>query len=116
MKLFKIILVFLLLQNTLVAQNAVHNFGTIQIHNGTSVGFHIDLVNDGTFNKNLGLVGFYGYDKSLTVSGNNIPVFYDAEVVVDYNLYLETPIEIVNNGNLITGGYCYTKKQHRYSC
>ncbi|WP_291867710.1 gliding motility-associated C-terminal domain-containing protein [Maribacter sp.] len=103
MKLFKTIIVFLLLQNTIVAQDAVHNFGNIKVHSGTAVGFHLDLVNDGMFNKNLGLVGFYGYDKSLTISGSNTPVFYDSEVLVDYNLYLETPIEILNNTNLITG-------------
>ncbi|WP_299434687.1 gliding motility-associated C-terminal domain-containing protein [uncultured Maribacter sp.] len=103
MKLFKTLSIFLLLQNIIVAQDAVHNFGAMQVHNGTSVGFHLDLVNDGVFNENLGLVGFYGYDKSITVSGTNTPVFYDSEILVDNNLYLETPIEILNNANLITG-------------
>ena len=101
MKLFKTLSIFLLLQNIIVAQDAVHNFGAMQVHNGTSVGFHLDLVNDGVFNENLGLVGFYGYDKSITVSGTNTPVFYDSEILVDNNLYLETPIEILNNANLI---------------
>ncbi|MBM1108060.1 gliding motility-associated C-terminal domain-containing protein [Aurantibacter crassamenti] len=103
MKLLKILMALLLLQNIVVAQDAVHNFGSLQVHDGTTVGFHIDLINDGVFDNNLGLVGFYGYDKELTVSGTNAPVFYDSEVMVDYNLYLETPIEIINNGNLITG-------------
>ncbi|WP_298479082.1 gliding motility-associated C-terminal domain-containing protein [uncultured Maribacter sp.] len=103
MKLLKAIFFFLVLQNTIVAQEAVHNFGNIKVHDDTSVGFHLNLINDGVFNENLGLIGFYGYDKSLTISGTNTPVFYDSEVLVDYSLYLETPVEILNNGNLITG-------------
>ncbi len=103
MKLLKTIGLFLLLQHTIVAQDALHNFGNLQVHDGTAVGLHINLVNDGTFNNNLGLVGFYGYDTSLNISGTNIPVFYDTEILVDNNLFLETSIEVENNTNLITG-------------
>ncbi|WP_273567801.1 gliding motility-associated C-terminal domain-containing protein [Maribacter halichondriae] len=85
------------------SQEAIHNFGDLQIHGQALVGFHTDLINDGDFDKNSGLAGFYGYDKSLTVSGTKSPIFYDAEIVVDNGLYLDTGIGVTNNGNLITG-------------
>lgn len=85
------------------AQEAVHNYGSMQIHGATMVGFHMDLINDGDFDQNSGLVGFYGFDKSLIVSGNNIPVFYDTEISVDKGLFLNTEIGVTNNINLIVG-------------
>ena len=85
------------------SQDAVHNYGTIQIHNTGAVGFHMDVINDGTFNQNLGLVGFYSYNKSLTVSGTETPIFFDSEVFVEDDLYLENSIGIRNNMNLISG-------------
>ncbi len=84
-------------------QEAVHNYGTIQIHDSAMVGFHMDLINDGAFDQNLGLVGFYSDFGQIRVSGNFSPVFYDAEVLVDDSLILETTIGVNNNGNLITG-------------
>ena len=93
----------LYLCTTCFAQEAVHNYGSLQLHGTGSVGFHADLINDGNFDQNSGLVGFYGDNKSLTVSGAFNPIFYDAEIVVDYGLYLDTGIGVINNGNLITG-------------
>ncbi|PIF00321.1 MAG: hypothetical protein CR994_05990 [Maribacter sp.] len=86
-----------------MAQEAVHNYGSIQVHGSTRIGFHMDLVNDGDFDQNSGLVGFYGFDRSIMVSGSNIPVFHDAEIAVDNGLYLNTQISITNNVNLIVG-------------
>ncbi|MRX65719.1 gliding motility-associated C-terminal domain-containing protein [Maribacter luteus] len=102
---FKKILLTILLGYTAFsnAQDAVHNYGAMQIHGSTMVGFHMDLINDGEFDKNSGLVGFYGFDKSIVVSGSNIPVFYDAEIAVDNGLYLDTQIDVTNNVNLIVG-------------
>ncbi len=85
------------------SQEAVHNYGPLQMHGSGALGFHTDLINDGSFDKNSGMVGFYGYDRSLRVSGAFIPVFYDAEILVDDGLYLDTAIGVTNNGNLITG-------------
>ncbi len=85
------------------AQDAIHNYGSMQLHESGAVGFHTDLINDGSFDQNKGLIGFYGYDRSLTVSGAFSPVFYDTEIVVDNGLYLDTGIGVINNGNLITG-------------
>ncbi len=84
-------------------QEAVHNFGTMQIHETGLVGFHMDVINDGAFNKNMGLVGFYGENKSISLSGSSNPVFYDTEVAVDENLYVNNTIGILNNLNLISG-------------
>jgi len=85
------------------AQDAVHNYGTIQIHEEGIVGFHIDVINNGPFNKNRGLVGFYSMGKALTISGGSNPVFYDFEIAVDNHLYVDNTIGVVNNANLISG-------------
>ncbi|MDH3796603.1 MAG: gliding motility-associated C-terminal domain-containing protein [Flavobacteriaceae bacterium] len=94
---------FLLWVFPVLAQNAVHNFGTIQMHDNSKIGFHIDLENDGIFFKNMGLVGFYNTQSSLTVSGTSIPVFYDTEFMVYNDLYLDIGIGVVNNSNFISG-------------
>ncbi|WP_148232033.1 gliding motility-associated C-terminal domain-containing protein [Maribacter sp. HTCC2170] len=85
------------------AQEAVHNFGTIQLHNTAAVGFHIDLINNGSFDQNLGLVGFYGEEESIKISGAFTPIFYDTEIAVDNGLFLDTAIGAINNVNLISG-------------
>ncbi|WP_243835526.1 gliding motility-associated C-terminal domain-containing protein [Maribacter spongiicola] len=84
-------------------QDAVHNYGNIQIHDDGLVGFHMDVINNGAFNKNKGLVGFYSFDKPLTISGASNPVFYDFEVAVDNDLYIDNTVGIQNNANFITG-------------
>lgn len=63
----------------------------------------MDLINDGSFDQNTGLVGFYGEDEAIKVSGAFSPIFYDTEIVVDKGLFLDTSIGVVNNGNLISG-------------
>jgi gliding motility-associated-like protein len=63
----------------------------------------LDLVNDGTFEQNTGLVGFYNDQDRLTVSGANTPLLYDTEVDVPGGLRLEIPVNVQNNVNLITG-------------
>jgi len=88
---------------TLAAQEAVHNYGPMQIHGNGMVGFHMDLINNGTLEQNSGLVGFYGDNTSIKVSGAFSPIFYDTEIVVDKGLFLDTSIGVLNNGNLISG-------------
>lgn len=85
------------------AQQAFHNFGNVQIHDQGQIGFHIDLENDGTFNENLGLAGFYNEDNPLTISGTEIPKFYDMDVAVDNHLFLEISTEVSNGLNYIIG-------------
>lgn len=90
-----------------IAQQSFHNFGNIQIHDQGKIGFHIDLENDGTFNENLGLAGFYNMDNSLTISGTETPRFNDIEVLVGNHLFLEVNTEVTNaldylEGDIIT--------------
>ena len=98
--LYSIVLLSSMLSNS---QEAVHNYGTIQIHDAAMVGFHLDLINDGSFDQNMGLVGFYSDFGQLTVSGAFTPIFFDAEIAVEDGLVLQTSLGVNNNGNLITG-------------
>jgi len=84
------------------AQTAFHNFGEIQIHDEGKIGFHTHLINDGTFDHNLGLAGFYG-DTQLNVSGTSIAEFLDMEVDITDGLNLETSLGIYNNIDFIRG-------------
>lgn len=93
----------LLLFQISFGQQAFHNSGNVQIHDQGQMGFHIDLVNNGMFNQNLGLAGFYNMNNPLTISGNNIPQFQDIEVAVDENLYLEINTRVSNTLNYIIG-------------
>ncbi|MFC2148588.1 gliding motility-associated C-terminal domain-containing protein [Bacteroidota bacterium] len=95
--------IVLLISMLSTAQEAVHNYGTIQIHDAAMVGFHLDLINDGSFDQNMGLVGFYSDLGQLTVSGAFTPIFFDAEIAVEEGLVLQTSLGVNNNGNLITG-------------
>lgn len=85
------------------SQEAFHNFGNVQMHTDAEVGFHIDLINDGTFNENLGIAGFYNEDYSLSISGTQIPRFYDMEVDVINHLFLDVNTEVVNSVSYIAG-------------
>ena len=85
------------------AQQSFHNYGNVQIHDQGQMGFHIDLENDGTFNQNLGLAGFYNIDNSLTISGTETPRFNDVEVFVGNHLFLEVNTEITNALDFIEG-------------
>jgi len=94
-----------------IAQDAIHNHGTLRMHDNVQVGFHENFVNDGNFENNAGLAGFYGYEKSLTISGNSIPTFHDTEIAVDRGVFLYNSINIVNNNNWITGNLVTPKSK-----
>lgn len=103
----KIILLIAFNISILKAQTAFHNFGNIQIHDQGEIGFHIDLINNGMFNKNLGLAGFYNINTLLTISGSQIPRFFNFEVDVKDHLFLKINTEISNaliyvNGEILT--------------
>jgi len=106
-KILNIVIILLLFSQNSKGQDAFHNFGNVQIHDQGQVGFHIDLENDGTFNQNLGLAGFYNTNRALTISGTEIPKFYNMEVDVEDNLFLQINTEVANslvyiNGDVIT--------------
>ncbi len=73
------------------------------MHAGAQIGFHIDLVNNGVFNNNLGIAGFYNSNKPLSISGNKIPRFFDMEVDVVNHLYLNVNTQVVNSVSYISG-------------
>lgn len=89
-------------------QDAFHNFGNLQFHGTVAVGFHIDLIDDGVFENNQGLTGFYSPNR-LTISGLSNPIFNDIEIVTDNDLLLNTWIGITNNANFIIGDVITTK-------
>lgn len=85
------------------AQPSFQNYGNIQMHEDAKLGFHIDLVNNGTFNKNSGIAGFYNDNFSLSISGTQVPRFYDMEVGVINHLFLDVNTEVVNSVSYIAG-------------
>ncbi len=89
--------------NIMFPQSAFYNAGNIEIHDGGQIGFHTDLKNDGNFNGNKGLVGFYNTTDALFIYGSEEVVFHDLEVVVLNDLELLTSVEIKNTLNFIDG-------------
>ena len=73
------------------------------MHTNANIGFHTNLVNNGTFENNLGLTGFYSATDILTVSGNNRPVFNNVEVDVVNNLELYISMGVTNELLFLTG-------------
>ena len=100
-KLLYLILIFAV--DSIIAQSEFHNFGNIQIHDDGQLGFHTSLNNEGDFNDNLGLVGFYSQDESLFIYGTNIPRFYDMEIEVSNHLFIEISTELENGLSIIEG-------------
>jgi gliding motility-associated-like protein len=97
-----ILIIYLGIQDS-VAQTAFANLGNIQIHDGGKIGFHTNLINDGNFDTNEGMAGFYNEDKSLSVSGTNEAIFNNVEVAVNDNLELYTSLGVKNNFSFING-------------
>ncbi|WP_378183080.1 gliding motility-associated C-terminal domain-containing protein [Aquimarina sp. SS2-1] len=111
-KLTYIFLLGLLNINVLLfSQQAFHNYGNVQIHNNGQIGFHTNVTNDGDFDQNVGFAGFYNQN-SLTVSGDNRPIFHDMEIDVTDNLFLEVPVG-VNNFQEFTSGKVITPRDQK---
>lgn len=98
----KLFILVLLIGSGLHAQTALQNTGNLRIHENGQMGFHTDLVNDGLFDENQGLVGFYG-DSVIQVSGALFPTFFDAEFVTQNGVALNTTVNILNNTNFVSG-------------
>jgi gliding motility-associated-like protein len=81
----------------------VRNIGNLKLHQRGSLGFHTNLINDGAFDRNLGLIGFYKPDDKLIISGAFSPTFHNLEVAVEENLHLDVPVNIGNSVNFIYG-------------
>lgn len=91
------------------AQYAVHNFGDFKVHGEYPIGLHLDFINDGNFDQDLGLVGFYSIDSNLEISGTVAPYFFDVEFQVDSGLMLHNEVKVKNNANIISGNI-YTER------
>ncbi len=83
-------------------QTALYNSGNIRIHEEGAIGFHTNLINNSTFDQNMGLAGFYG-TSGLIVSGAFAPIFFDSEIANENDLFLNTGIVVSNNFNFILG-------------
>lgn len=92
----------LLLSVGLRAQSALYNSGNLRIHENGQLGVHTNLINDGIFDENSGLVGFYGL-VPITVSGALPPTLFDVEVANDIHVDLQTVVNVSNNLNFIVG-------------
>ncbi len=84
------------------SQEALHNFGNLKIHDSGSIGFHHNLINNGSFDENLGLAGFFN-STDLNISGAFRPIFNDMEVMVEENLFLEVGVGVTRHFNFIDG-------------
>ncbi len=109
----KLQFILFLFSQILISQEAIHNYGNIKVHDSEPLGLHLNLINNGNFDDNNGLVGLYGYGKSINISGAFSPVFFDLEIDADYGVTLETPISISNNCNFISGDIIAAKNQSK---
>jgi len=96
------LLMFAIIPCIIHGQTALYNSGNIRIHEEGAIGFHTDLINDSTFDQNLGLAGFYNSGQ-LIISGVFAPTFFDLEVAVENGLFLNTGLNTLNNTNFIAG-------------
>ena len=83
-------------------QGTFHNFGNVQVHNNGTIGFYSNLFNDGNFGENTGSVGFFNENQSF-ISGAFSPLFYDLEIAVENNLFIDIPITVSNSLHFIYG-------------
>ena len=98
------------ISSIIVSQNVVQNTGNLKIFNNGQMGFHIDLANDGNFDQNEGLAGFYS-DDTRTISGAFKPIFNDVEIVVTNDLFLDVAMGVTNNSNFILGDVVTPRNQ-----
>ncbi len=92
------------------AQPALYNSGNLRVHEGGVLGLHTDLINDGSFEDNQGLLGFYG-PQPLFVTGAFIPVAWDLEIANDQGVDLDQVLAVENNTNFIIGDFRSPRNQ-----
>lgn len=95
---------FLLSVSVALAQEGLYNSGNFTVHNDAQVGLHTNLINDANFDQTTGLVGFYG-NRPITVTGSIPPTFWDTEILMDNNVFLDIPLMVRNNVNFILGDF-----------
>ena len=97
-----IVVLFLCLEAQ--AQTALYNSGNIRIHQEGQLGFHTNLINNASFDENLGLAGFYG-SSLISVDGAFAPVFFDTEIANNLGVQLNTALNVTNNTNFVVGDF-----------
>ncbi len=95
--------VCLLITMVISAQSPFHIIGNLRVHDQGQLGFHTDLINDGDFDKNLGEVGFYHDTRTLAISGERMPVFYDMITKVRQDLHLNVSVGVTHFKEFIRG-------------
>ena len=94
----------------LQGQTALYNSGNLRIHDQGQLGFHTDLINNGPFDENLGLAGFYG-NQLIDISGALMPVLHDVEMANSIGVNLSIPLSVSNNTNFVVGDFIGPKDQ-----
>lgn len=87
------------------AQQGMKNYGAMRLHNGGAMGVHGDFYNEGSFEQNNGLVGFYSDSKAITLGGSRPIELQDVEVAAGGGVLLENSLVITNNTNLVVGDF-----------
>lgn len=96
-----------------ISQTAFYNAGNVTIHEQGTVGFHLDIINDGNFDENKGLVGIYS-SGTLQVSGSKKPVFYNLDQAAS-KLILNVPVGVYNTNNFMLGNIVTPKNNSSIS-
>ena len=99
---YPLYIIVILISLGLQAQTALYNSGNIRIHDEGQMGFHTNLINDASFDQNVGLAGFYG-TTSINVSGAFMPIFYDIEIFNDNGVFLNSSLALTNDANFVGG-------------
>ncbi|MEX0273827.1 MAG: gliding motility-associated C-terminal domain-containing protein [Flavobacteriaceae bacterium] len=106
----RILYILVLFCGAIQAQTALYNSGNLRIHNQGQIGFHTHLINDGSFDDNLGLAGFYG-STAISVSGAFMPALFDVEILNDAEVQLFTSMNVNNNANFVSGNFSTPRTQ-----
>ncbi|MDE0535413.1 gliding motility-associated C-terminal domain-containing protein [Tenacibaculum sp. L6] len=85
------------------SQTAFFNSGNVQLHDGAQVGFHTNVINDGTLDNYTGFAGFYADNEVRTISGTNSVTFFNVEVDALQNLELFNSLGVRNQLDFING-------------
>ncbi|RKF03574.1 gliding motility-associated-like protein [Tenacibaculum lutimaris] len=95
--------IFILSSFVTIAQNAFLNTGNVQLHDGAQIGFHTNVVNEGTLDNYTGFAGFYADTEIRTISGTNKITFFNVEIDALQNLELYNSLGVRNQLDFING-------------
>ncbi|WP_038005226.1 gliding motility-associated C-terminal domain-containing protein [Tenacibaculum sp. 47A_GOM-205m] len=95
--------IFILSSFVTIAQNAFFNTGNMQLHDGAQIGFHTNVVNEGTLNNYTGFAGFYADTEIRTISGTNKITFFNVEIDALQNIELYNSLGVRNQLEFING-------------